>query len=256
MLHTAALEIDCSGSGPKFPMVVIRFRLRLKRMPHANGGTPVFIQVAAARAFEVCPEVRAVGQVEVGTKTVFDPRVGISRVLVSVQYVFNPQNALADLSKLHGGTSIVLGGVAYGEKASSTVEAAKLTLKGGTVEGAIFMGGVAGHGGAAQGKKAELTVDGVDVDTIFAGGAVVNDESADEDNASSGTSVVEEAVINLVSGSAIAVYGDGYKTGATVGKAVVNVHEGFKVGQIEGRSAKCPCTSWAAMRSRRRARAA
>lgn len=82
MLHTAALEIDCSGSVPKSPMVVIRFRLRLKRMPHANGGTPVFIQVAAARAFEVCPEVRAVGEVEVGTKTVFDPRVGISRVLV------------------------------------------------------------------------------------------------------------------------------------------------------------------------------
>lgn len=152
------------------------------------------------------------------------------------EVVFNPQSALADLSQLHGGTSVVLGGVAYGEKASSTVEAAKLTLKGGTVEGAIFMGGVAGHGGAAQVKKAELTVDGVDVDTIFAGGAVVNDESADEDTASFGTSVVEEAVINLVSGSAVAVYGDGLKSGATVGTAVVNVHEGFKVGLIEGRS--------------------
>lgn len=43
---------------------------------------------------------------------------------------FNPQSALADLSKLHDGTSVVLGGVAYGEKASSTVEAAKLTIKG------------------------------------------------------------------------------------------------------------------------------
>lgn len=152
------------------------------------------------------------------------------------EVVFNPQSALADLSKLYGGTSVVLGGVAYGEKTSSTVETAELTLKGGTVEGAIFMGGVVGHGGAAQVKKAELTVDGVDVDTIFAGGAVVNDESADEDTASSGTSVVEEAVINLVSGSAVAVYGDGLKSGATVGTAVVNVHEGFKVGQIEGRS--------------------
>lgn len=152
------------------------------------------------------------------------------------EVLFNPQSALADLSKLYGRTSVVLGGVAYGEKASSTVEAAKLTLKGGTVEGAIFMGGIAGHGGAAQVKKAELTVDGVDVDTIFAGGAVVNDESADEDTASFGTSVVEEAVINLVSGSAVAVYGDGLKSGATVGTAVVNVHEGFKVGLIEGRS--------------------
>lgn len=152
------------------------------------------------------------------------------------EVLFNPQSALADLSQLYGGTSVVLGGVAYGEKASSTVEAAKLTLKGGTVEGAIFMGGVAGHGGAAQVKKAELTVDGVDVDTIFAGGAVVNDESADEDTALFGTSVVEDAVINLVSGSAVAVYGDGLKSGATVGTAVVNVHEGFKVGLIEGRS--------------------
>lgn len=35
------------------PTVVIRFRLGLERMPHANGGTPVFIQVAAARAFDV-----------------------------------------------------------------------------------------------------------------------------------------------------------------------------------------------------------
>ncbi len=62
--------------------VVIRFRLGLERMPHANGGTPVFIQVAAARAFDVGPEVRAVGEVEVGPKTVFAPRVGISQVLV------------------------------------------------------------------------------------------------------------------------------------------------------------------------------
>ena len=54
----------------------------LERMPHANGGTPVFIQVAAARAFDVGPEVRAVGEVEVGPKTVFAPRVGISQVLV------------------------------------------------------------------------------------------------------------------------------------------------------------------------------
>lgn len=53
-----------------------------ERMPHANGGTPVFIQVAAARAFDVGPEVRAVGEVEVGPKTVFAPRVGISQVLV------------------------------------------------------------------------------------------------------------------------------------------------------------------------------
>ena len=44
-------------------------------MPHTNSGTPVFIQVAAARAFDVGPEVRGVGQVEVGTKTVFNPSV-------------------------------------------------------------------------------------------------------------------------------------------------------------------------------------
>lgn len=152
------------------------------------------------------------------------------------QVVFNPQSALADLSKLYDATSVVLGGVAYGEKASSTVGNAELTLKGGTVEGAIFMGGIAGHGGAAQVKKAVLTVDGVDVDTILAGGAVVEDVSAEEGNAPIGSSFVEEAVINLVSGSADAVYGDGLKSGATVGTAVVNVHEGFKVGLIQGRS--------------------
>lgn len=39
-------------------------------------------QSAAARAFDVGPEVRAVGEVEVGPKTVFAPRVGISQVLV------------------------------------------------------------------------------------------------------------------------------------------------------------------------------
>lgn len=149
---------------------------------------------------------------------------------------FNPQSALADLSKLYGGTSVVLGGVAYGEKASSTVDSAELTLEGGTVEGAIFMGGVAGHGASTQVKKAVLKVDGVDVDTIFAGGAVVEDVSAEEGNAPIGSSFVEEAVINLVSGSAVAVYGDGLKSGATVGTAVVNVREGFKVGLIEGRS--------------------
>ena len=60
---------------PSHSTVVIRFRLRLERMPHTNSGTPVFIQVAAARAFDVCPEVRGVGQVEVGTKTVFNPSV-------------------------------------------------------------------------------------------------------------------------------------------------------------------------------------
>ena len=152
------------------------------------------------------------------------------------QVVFNPQSALADLSKLYGGTSVVLGGVAYGEKASSTLGNAELTLKGGKVEGTIFMGGIAGHGGAAQVKKAVLTVDGVDVDTIFAGGAVVEDVSAEEGNAPIGSSFVEEAVINLVSGSADAVNGDGLKSGATVGTAVVNVDEGFKVGLIQGRS--------------------
>lgn len=52
---------------------------------------------------------------------------------------FNPQSALADISGLYGGTSVVLGGVAYGEKASSTVDSAELTLEGGTVKGAIFM---------------------------------------------------------------------------------------------------------------------
>lgn len=150
--------------------------------------------------------------------------------------VFNPQSALADLSKLYGGTSVVLGGVAYGEKASSTLGNAELTLKGGKVEGTIFMGGIAGHGGAAQVKKAVLTVDGVDVDTIFAGGPVVEDVSAEEGNAPIGSSFVEEAVINLVNGSAVAVYGDGLKSGATVGTAVVNVHEGFTVGLIQGRS--------------------
>ena len=60
---------------PSHSTVVIRFRLRLERMPHTNSGTPVFIQVAAARAFDVGPEVRGVGQVEVGTKTVFNPSV-------------------------------------------------------------------------------------------------------------------------------------------------------------------------------------
>lgn len=149
---------------------------------------------------------------------------------------FNPQSALADLSKLYGGTSVVLGGVAYGEKASSTVGTAELTLEGGTVEETIFMGGVAGHGASTQVKKAVLTVDGVDVDTIFAGGAVIDDETADESTASSGTSVVKEAEINLVKGSAVSVHGGGYTSGATVGTTVVNVREGFKVGLIEGRS--------------------
>lgn len=150
--------------------------------------------------------------------------------------VFNPQTALVDISGLYGKTSVVLGGVAYGEKASSTVGSAELTLKGGTVEGAIFMGGVAGHGASTQVKKAVLKVDGVDVDTIFAGGAVIDDESADESTASSGTSVVKEAEINLVKGSAVSVHGGGYTSGATVGTTVVNVREGFKVGLIEGRS--------------------
>ena len=49
---------------------------------HAHGGAPVFVKIAAARAFDVGPEVRAVGEVEVGPKTVFAPRVGISQVLV------------------------------------------------------------------------------------------------------------------------------------------------------------------------------
>ena len=57
------------------PTVVIRFRLGLERMPHANGGTPVFIQVAAARAFDVGPEVRGGRQVEVDAEAVFDPGV-------------------------------------------------------------------------------------------------------------------------------------------------------------------------------------
>lgn len=148
---------------------------------------------------------------------------------------FNPQSALADISGLYGGTSVVLGGVAYGEKASSTVDSAELTLEGGTVKGAIFMGGVAGHGASTQVKKAVLKVDGVDVETIFAGGAVIDDESADESTASSGTSVVKEAEINLVKGSAVSVHGGGYTSGATVGTTVVNVREGFKVDLIEGR---------------------
>ena len=51
-------------------------------MAHAHGGAPVFVKIAAARTFDVGPEVRAVREVEVGPKTVFAPRVGISQVLV------------------------------------------------------------------------------------------------------------------------------------------------------------------------------
>ena len=44
-------------------------------MPHAHRRAPVLVQDAARGALDVGPEVRGVGQVEVGTKTVFNPSV-------------------------------------------------------------------------------------------------------------------------------------------------------------------------------------
>lgn len=44
-------------------------------MAHAHGGAPVFVKIAAARAFDIGPHVGRIREVEVGSEAVFDPRI-------------------------------------------------------------------------------------------------------------------------------------------------------------------------------------